>query len=217
MAMNGSAMNGSKLRILKVDASGRREGSVTRSLTADVVDALEVRHGAAEIVARDLASGLSFVDERWIAANFTPPDERSEEQRQTLAESDALVEELTAADVVVIGSPIYNFGVPAVLKAWVDMIARARLTFRYTASGPEGLLKGKKAYLVMASGGTAIDSEIDFATPYLRHALGFVGITDVEVIDAGRGNVRGSAALDDARVRIGNLIHTTALRNVPAA
>lgn len=211
------ATNDSKLRILKVDASGRREGSVTRSLTADVVDALEVRHGAAEIVVRDLANGLSFVDERWIAANFTPPDDRSEAQRQTLAESDALVEELKAADVVVIGSPIYNFGVPAVLKAWVDMVSRARLTFRYTASGPEGLLDGKKAYVVMASGGTAIDSEIDFATPYLRHALGFIGITDVEVIGAGRGNVRGSAALDDARVRIGNLIHTAALRHVPAS
>lgn len=203
------------LKILKVEASGRTAGSVTRELTSDVVDALAARHGDTEVTVRDLADGVSLIDERWIGANFTPEDDRDDVQRGALSESDALVAELKAADVVVIGSPIYNFGVPAALKAWVDLIARARLTFRYTDKGPEGLLKGKKAYVVIASGGTQVDSEIDFATPYLRQALKFVGITDVEVIAADRANVRGAEALDEARISIADKIHTQPLR--PAA
>jgi FMN-dependent NADH-azoreductase len=195
-------------KVLKIDSSGRRNGSTTRALTGDLVSALEQRHGGIDLVERDLSSGLPFVDERWIGANFTPAEERSDEHRQTLAESDRLVAELKAADVIVIGAPVYNFGVPAVLKAWIDMIARARLTFRYTPNGPEGLLEGKKAYLVMSSGGTPVDSDIDFATPYLRHALRFVGITDVEVIAADRVNARGADALDAARMQIAELIHT---------
>ena len=102
-------------------------------------------------------------------------------------------------------------------KAWVDMIARARLTFRYTESGPVGLLEGKKAYVVIASGGVPVDSPVDFATPYLRHALGFVGITDVDIIAADRINIRGDEALDEARVRIADLIHMNPLRDASAA
>ncbi len=203
------------LNILKVDASGRAAGSITRALTADVVDALTAHHGEVSVVNRDLADGIGLIDERWIGANFTAEEDRDDLQRAALAESDALVAELQAADIVVIGSPIYNFGVPAALKAWVDLIARARLTFRYTDKGPVGLLQGKKAYLVIASGGTPVDSDIDFATPYLRQALRFVGITDVEVIAADRANVRGSEALDAARVSIAEKIHTQTPR--PAA
>ena len=172
------------MRILEISASGRRGQSVSRMLTAEVVDALERREGAVAVTRRDLADGVSQVDEDWITANFTPEDERSAAQNLALAESDALVAELQSADAIVIGSPIYNFGIPAALKAWVDMIARARLTFRYTADGPEGLLKGKKAYVIVPSGGVPIGSPMDFATPYLRHALGFVGITDVEFVAA---------------------------------
>jgi FMN-dependent NADH-azoreductase len=123
------------LKILEVAASGRSEGSVSRMLSTDLIGALEERHGNIELTRRDLNKGLSFVDEAWINANFTAPEERSAEQRATLAESDALVAELKAADVLVIGAPIYNFGVPAALKAWIDMVARARLTFRYTENG----------------------------------------------------------------------------------
>ena len=110
--------------------------------------------------------------------------------------------------MLVIGSPIYNFGVPAALKAWVDMIARARLTFRYTANGPEGLLIGKKAYVVIASGGVPVDSAVDFATPYLRQALSFVGISDAEVIAADQLNKKAEESIDAARMRIAELIHT---------
>jgi FMN-dependent NADH-azoreductase len=116
------------------------------------------------------------LDTDWVTANFTPPEERGEAERAALAESDALVAELKAADVLVIGVPIYNFGIPAALKAWVDLVARARVTFRYTEQGPVGLLTGKRAYLAVASGGTPVGSAIDFATGYLRHVLGFLGI-----------------------------------------
>lgn len=196
------------LNVLEISASGRITGSISRQLTQDIIDALETRHGGMELRRRDLSHGISLVDEDWIGANFTPETERTLEQRHKLAESDALVAELRQADVVVIGSPIYNFGVPASLKAWVDMIARARLTFRYTDSGPEGLIKGKKAFVVIASGGVPVDSAMDFATPYLRQALRFVGITDVEIIAADQLNQKTDDSIDAARVRIADLIHS---------
>jgi FMN-dependent NADH-azoreductase len=196
------------LKVLEIAASGRNDGSVSRRLSADLIAALEDRHGRIELTRRDLGKGLPFVDEAWINANFTPAEERNAEQRAALAESDALVAELKAADVLVIGTPIYNFGVPAALKAWVDMVARARLTFRYTENGPKGLLEGKKAYVIVASGGVPVDSAVDFATPYLRHALSFIGITDVDVIAADRLNSRQEESIDAARMRIAELIHT---------
>ena len=197
------------LNILRIDASGRRDGSSTRALTDDIVAALSQRYAGSQLKVRDLADSIPHVDEEWIGANFTPAGERSEKQREVLAQSDALVEELKAADALVIGVPIYNFGVPAALKAWIDMICRARKTFRYTENGPVGLLEGKKAFLVISSGGVAIDSPVDFATPYMRQALGFVGITDVECIAADRQNARGEEALSEARARIADAVHTT--------
>lgn len=205
------------LKVLEIAASGRNEGSVSRMLSADVVAALEERHGSIELTRRELKDGVPLVDDAWINANFTPAEERSAAQRATLAESDALVAELKVADVVVIGAPIYNFGIPAALKAWVDMVARARLTFRYTENGPQGLLDGKKAYVVIASGGVPVDSPVDFATPYLRHALSFIGITDVDVIAADRLNSRSDESIDAARVRIAELIHTAPRLNARVA
>lgn len=205
------------MRILEISASGRHGGSVSRMLSRELIDALEQREGDVAVVHRDLADGIPFVDEAWIKANFTADEERSAEQKDTLRGSDELVAELHAADVIVIGSPIYNFGIPAALKAWVDMIARARLTFRYTSEGPEGLLKGKKAYVVIASGGVPVDSPVDFATPYLRQALKFVGITDVEVIAADQLNSRAEDSIDAARMRIAELIHQERQPQVAAA
>lgn len=205
------------LKVLEVSASGRQSGSVSRTLTRDVVDALEARSGRIELLRRDLGHGVPLIDEAWIGANFTPADERTPEQREVLAFSDELVAELKAADVLVIGSPIYNFGIPAALKAWVDLVARARLTFRYTDNGPEGLVKGKKAYVVIASGGVPVDSAVDFATPYLRQALRFVGITDIEIIAADRLNQRGDDAIDAARMQIAELIHTAPAQSSRAA
>jgi FMN-dependent NADH-azoreductase len=205
------------MNILEVSASGRQGGSISRLLTAELIEALEIREGAVDTVRRDLSEGISFVDDAWIAANFTPEEERTAEQREILRPSDDLAAELEAADVIVIGAPIYNFGIPAALKAWVDMIARARKTFRYTADGPEGLLKGRKAYIVIASGGVPVDSPVDFATPYLRQALKFVGITDVDVVAADQLNSRADESLDAARMRIAELIHTTRPKGFRAA
>ena len=195
------------LNVLAINTSAKKDGSISRTLTADLLRALEDRHADLNIVERDLADGLPFIDSAWVEANFTADEDRTERHRETLAGSDALVAELKAADLIVIGAPIYNFSIPAVLKAWIDMIARARLTFRYTDSGPEGLLTGKKAFVVVPSGGVPVGSPMDFATPYLKQALAFVGITDVEFIGA-KGADRGNReSLDAARSRIAELVH----------
>lgn len=207
----------SSLNILEISASGRGQDSVSRMLTNTIVDALQRRVVDVDVVRRDLSEGIPFVDAAWIAANFTAEAERTAEQRTALALSDTLVDELQQADVLVIGAPIYNFGVPAALKAWVDMIARARKTFRYTQNGPEGLLKGKRAYVVIASGGVPVDSPVDFATPFLRQALRFVGITDIEVIAAEQLNSKAAASVDAARARIADLVATTTFRSELAA
>lgn len=194
-------------RILEISASARHEGSMSRLLTTDLLRALEDRHGDIAITRRDIASGLPFVDADWVVATNTPEEERTDAQRRTLAFSDELVRELMAADILVIGAPIYNFSVPASLKAWIDLIARVRLTFQYTAQGPVGLLDGKKAYVLTPSGGVPVGSAVDFATPYLRHALGFVGITDVNFIGAQGADRGNDQALDEARARIAELVH----------
>ena len=172
--------------ILQIDASARKTGSVTRELTQTIVENLIKDDPDARVLERDISQGLPFLDEDWVGANFTDPAERSAAQRSKLALSDTLVSELKTADTIVIGTPIYNFSVPAALKAWIDQVARARETFKYTEEGPVGLLEGKKAYVMVASGGTKVGSEIDFASTYLKHVLGFIGINDVTIIAADR-------------------------------
>jgi FMN-dependent NADH-azoreductase len=196
------------IKILRLDSSARRDGSMTRRLADAPIERLTQDAGPVETRVRDLAAAPPrLVDAAWVDANFTPAETRTAAQRAALAESDDLVAELMAADVLVIGVPIYNFGIPAALKAWVEMVARARVTFRYTENGPVGLLQNKRAYLVIASGGTGVGSAIDFATGYLRHVLGFLGIDDIEVIAADRTAPRGEdAALADALARIARLL-----------
>ncbi|MCG6859789.1 MAG: NAD(P)H-dependent oxidoreductase [Chromatiaceae bacterium] len=207
-AINDRSPQFGNLKVLRVDSSARSEGSISRWVADELIEQLRESEGAVEVRVRDLAVETpSFVDAAWVNANFTPPEQRSQEQRTALTESDALVAELKAADVLVIGVPIYNFGIPAKLKAWVDMVARARLTFRYTENGPLGLLNGKRAYLAVASDGTAVGSEIDFATGYLRHVLGFLGIDDVQIVAADRLMARGEEeAMRDAHAQVDRLI-----------
>jgi FMN-dependent NADH-azoreductase len=181
-----NTVSATPLRLLHVTASGRYSGSVSRELSARFVDTLHERVDALQVSERDVATGLPFIDADWIGANFTPADRRSADQQQVLDRSNALVQELVDADILVIAAPVYNFSIPASLKAWIDLVARAGLTFRYSENGPVGLLKGKKAYLVLASGGTPIGSDIDFASGYLRHVLGFIGIDAVTFIAAER-------------------------------
>ncbi len=196
-------MSDTKPVLLRVDASMREEDSVTRQLSDRLVDLLKSRMDNLQVNRLDLAeTSVPLIDEAWIGANFTDPADRTDAQRDRLAGSDALVAGLKAADILVIAVPIYNFGVPAALKAWIDQIARARETFRYTENGPVGLLEGKKAYLVIASGGTPVDSPIDFATPYMRHVMKFVGIDDVTVVAAEQLMARGEEAIDAALAEI---------------
>ena len=154
-------------QVLKIDASGRTDGSVSRDMSDRIAKHL-AQNG--RIVGRDLNDHLPFVDEDWIGANFTPADQRTEAQKAKLDLSDRLVEELRAADTLVIGTPI-------------DQIARAGVTFRYTENGPQGLLEGKKAVVAYASGGVPLGAAMDHVTPYLKTVLGFVGISDVEFLD----------------------------------
>lgn len=199
-------MNTSINRILRVDGSMRTQGSQSRALTDKVIERLQAGAAQTEVTRLDLAAtDLSFVDEAWISANFTDPADRSAEQKEKLAASDAFVSQVKAADTLVIGTPIYNFSVPAAVKAWIDMIARARETFRYTENGPEGLLQGKKAIIVITSGGTPVGSEIDYATDYLRHVMGFIGITDVIIVDAGRLNFEGEEKVASAAAEISQI------------
>jgi FMN-dependent NADH-azoreductase len=200
-------MNEQPTRVLSISSSGRHDGSVTHALSADLIAALEDRHGSIDLTRRDVGAGLPFVDAAWIEANFTPDENRTQRHLETLALSDELVEELKSADILVIGAPVYNFSIPAALKAWIDMVCRARQTFRYTESGPVGLLTGKTAYVVVATGGVPVGSPVDFATPYLRHALAFIGISDVKIIAADRVNSNRDESMDRARAEIAELVH----------
>ncbi|MDW3224525.1 MAG: NAD(P)H-dependent oxidoreductase [Paracoccaceae bacterium] len=186
--------------ILHIDASARHTGSTTRDLTARIVDKFD-----GTVLRRDLSDALPQINETWVNANFTPVDQRTPAQQQALALSDELIAEIKAADILVIGAPVYNFGVPAALKAWIDLIARAGVTFAYTENGPKGLLDGKRAVIALATGGTPVGSEIDFASGYLRHIMGFIGISDVEIVAADQVMANSDKAMAKAHAGIAAL------------
>lgn len=184
--------------VLHIDASARTKDSTSRDLSARIVERLN----ADTIIRRDLTTSLPQISEDWIAANFTPADQRDDAQRDILALSDTLVGELAAADTIVIGLPVYNFSVPASLKAWIDLIARVGLSFEYGEAGPRGLLTGKRAIVAFVSGGTQIGSDIDFASDYIRHIFGFIGITDVEFVAADQLMIDPEATLSAANAAV---------------
>jgi len=194
-------------KILCVTASIRSDtDSISKGLGQRIVDGLAAKTGAS-VTIRDLAANdLPYVSAERFAANLTPAAERTPEQAELAAIADTLIAELQAADTIVIASPIYNFGPPASLKAWTDLVARAGTTFRYTANGPEGLLTGRKAYLAIASGGTPVGAEFDFMSRWLTFFLGFLGITDVEIVAAdgimGAGGEEKIAAAQVAAERL---------------
>lgn len=183
--------------VLHIDASARFTGSTSRDLSARIVEKI-----GGDVIRRDLTDAIPHIDETWVNANFTPADDRNDRQKETLALSDTLIAEIKAADTLVIGVPVYNFGVPAALKAWIDQVARAGLTFKYTENGPVGLLEGKRAVIAIATGGTPVGSEIDFATGYLKHIMGFIGITDVEIVAADRIMADADKAIANANAQI---------------
>lgn len=187
--------------ILRIDSSARTEGSVTR----DLLDTIEAKLDGT-VTRRDVGgAAVPQITGTWVASNFTPADERTEEHRATLALSDTLIAEIKAADTLLIGLPIYNFSVPGALKAWIDLVCRAGVTFKYTDTGPVGLLTGKRAIVAVASGGVPMGSDSDFATGYIRHVLGFIGITDVQFVAADQQAQKGEQAIADAKAEIEKL------------
>jgi len=173
------------MKILQINASARREGANSTKLANTVTERLKAVHPAATVTLRDLAaSPVTVLDEAALGALFTPAEQRSATQAALVAEYDALIAEIQAHDAIVLGVPMYNFGVPVQLKAWIDAIARAGVTFRYTESGPEGLIKGKTVYVALARGGLYRDQPHDSQVPYLKTVLGFLGLTDVRFIYA---------------------------------
>ncbi|MEO1730767.1 MAG: NAD(P)H-dependent oxidoreductase [Pseudomonadota bacterium] len=169
--------------ILYLTASIRGDESVSNQIGKALLGSLADDNTT--ITTRDLSlNDIPFVSAARFEANLTPAADRTPEQAELAAIADTLIAELQAADTIVFATPIYNFGVPAVVKAWADLVARAGTTFKYTENGPVGLLEGKKAYITAASGGTPIGADFDFMSSWLTFFLGFLGIADVEVIAA---------------------------------
>ena len=195
-------MSASKRTILRIDASMRRQKSVSRMLADEMVAALGARKPGISVINRDLAAGIGIVNAAWIDAERTSEENRTPDQRALLAQSDALVAELQAADDIVIATPIYNFSVPAALKAWIDLICRDKITFVYENDSPRGLLSNKQATVIITSGGTVAGNEIDYATGYIRHILDFIGIRDVTFIDVTGLSKNRQGVIADARKEI---------------
>ena len=169
------------MNILQVNSSARTEGSQSARLTQRIVERLRAARPDASVTLRDLASNPHpALDEAALQALFTDPSQRTAPQAARVALDYALIAEIQAADVVVLGVPMYNFGISTQLKNWIDAISRARVTFRYTETGPQGLLTGKKVYVALTRGGRYRDTPADSQVPYLRTVLAFLGMTDVQ-------------------------------------
>lgn len=196
--------------ILQINGAARSQGAQSTLLANEATARLAQSHTDAKVVVRNLLSdGPGQLNDAVLGAFFTPPEQRDAAQREIAAQSEALIAELQAADIVVIGAPMYNFGDSTQLKCYFDWIARAGLTFRYTAEGvPEGLVKGKKVYVVVARGGKYVGTPLDTQTTYLRNFLGFLGMTDLRFIYAegfAMGPQAAELALSEARQQIAAL------------
>ncbi len=188
------------LNVLRIESSIKPEGAVSTKLMDEIIEKL----GDTTVTTRNVSS-TPAIDANWLGAVFTPADARDAAQNDIAAYSDSLINEIQVNDVLVIGVPVYNFNIPARLKNWIDQIARAGVTFQYTETGPQGLIQGKRAILAFSSDGTAAGSDIDFAERYMRHILGFIGITDVTSVTAQQIAFGADAAWDTARKQIADL------------
>ncbi|MCY1220302.1 FMN-dependent NADH-azoreductase [compost metagenome] len=172
-------------KILHIISSPRGDASMSIKLGNAIIEKLQAAYPDSQVKEHDLLKDrFPHLDEMHIASFFTPEENRSAQNKEAIRPSDEAIQEITDADIIVIGTPLFNFGIPSSLKAWIDHIARAGVTFKYDENGPEGLVKDKKVYVAMASGGIYSDGPMasyDFAVPYLRSALGFLGMTDITV------------------------------------
>ncbi|SFX65250.1 FMN-dependent NADH-azoreductase [Marinospirillum alkaliphilum] len=200
------------MNILQIDAGLFAEQSVSRNLSKKIVTRLQEQNPGAQVILRDLiASPINHLDGEILMAGGTEAANRSERQQAELAITETLLDEVFNADVLVIGAPLYNFSIPSQLKAWVDRIAQAGRTFRYTENGPEGLLKGKRVVIASARGGvysTGPATAMEHQESYLKTLLGFIGITDITIIRAegvNMGDEKRAQAINAADVEIAEL------------
>ncbi|MGI4757569.1 MAG: FMN-dependent NADH-azoreductase [Janthinobacterium lividum] len=176
--------------LLKIDVSPRGDASYSRQIGNTFTQSWQAAHSGGTVVTRDLAKDQpTYVDIQWIAGAFSKPEDLTDEHKAALKLSNDIIAEVQAAETILITTPMYNFQVPAVLKAWIDHLVRIGITVNYTDKGPVGQLTGKKAVLIVASAGAydkgSPSEAYDLLTPYMKHVLGFIGITDVQVISAG--------------------------------
>ncbi len=202
--------------ILFVSTSPRGADSLSSKVAATLIDRLKAAKPATTVVTRDLgADPLPHLGPDLLGGFFAPEEHRTPEQKQAIATSDTLVAELKAADIVVIASAMINFSITSTLKSWLDHLARAGVTFRYTEDGtPEGLITGKTVYLVVSTGGVysqAPADAFDFQAPYLKHMLGFMGLTDVEIVRV-EGSAMGPEAAAKAVTDATEQAHSVAAR-----
>lgn len=174
--------------ILHLISSPRKDDAVSIKLGSAIVERLQSKYPDSSVIEVDLtAQGIEHLNDAHLKGFFTPEDQQSIADKQSIAYSNAAINQLMSADFIVIGAPMYNFTIHSSLKAWIDQVARAGKTFRYSESGPEGLVVGKRVYLAVASGGVYSAGDYqpyDFVVPYLSSVLAFLGMTDVSVYRA---------------------------------
>ena len=179
-------------RVLIIESSARQQDSVSRQLTQTFISQWQTAHPNDQITVRDLAvNPVPHLDINLLGGWMKPAGQRSDIEESSLERSNQLTDELLAADVLVMAAPMYNFAIPSTLKAWLDHVLRAGVTFKYTDTGPQGLLSGKRAYVLTARGGIYAGSTADHQEPYLRQVMAFIGIHDVTFIHAEGMNLGG--------------------------
>lgn len=193
-------------KILKIDSSARFSRSHSRYLTNELVKKFAAFYDNSVITERDLCKDIPFISEGMIASMYTEPGMRTAQQADLLKISDSIISELKKADILVLGVPMYNFSVPACLKAWIDQMVRTGLTYKFDDAGFTGLVKNIRTYVVITSNGVPLNSEMDFVSGYIKCILGFVGIQDVHFIDATQIQLKGEEkVMQEAMAMIGNI------------
>ncbi len=192
------------MKIYQIDSSARKKGSTSRALAKKLLD--KIKKPEDEIIYRDLDDEMVFVSGLTESGMKIDKKDQTEHHKKMFELSDTLVKELKESDIIIISAPIYNYGPPATLKAWSDLAARIGETFRFKQNGRrEGLLKNKRAYLVITSGGTKLNSKEDFLTPWLKFILNFFGIEKIDIISADQMSLDYEKSIKDAEKQIENI------------
>ena len=192
------------MKIYQIDCSARKKGSASRELAKKLLD--KIKKPEDKVIYRDLDDEMLFVAGLTESGMSMPEKERTEHHKKMFELSDKLVKELKDSDIIIISTPIYNFGPPATLKAWSDLTARVKSTFKYSPDGKQiGLLENKKVYLVITSGGTRVGSKDDYLTPWLKHVLNFFGITNIQIISADQMSIDYEGSVKKAEEQINKI------------